>query len=68
MLLPLNQGHACLSDFEGEVGGWLPSSGEVHLPVISGDMLHEVVRKKGLTAGGLDGWGWTDLKALALLV
>ena len=28
---------------------------EVHLPALSGDMLLEVVRRKGLTAGGLDG-------------
>ena len=54
--------HARLSDFEGESEGWLPISEEV----ISGEMQLEVFRKKELTAGGLDGWGWRDLKALPL--
>ena len=30
------------------------------------DMLAEVVRRKKVTAGSLDGWGWRDLKALTL--
>ena len=36
---------------------------EVHLPALSGDM---VVRRKGLTAVGLDGWGWRERKAFAV--
>ena len=34
-----------------------------HLPPLTGDVLAEVVRKKKSTAGGLDGWGWKELKA-----
>ena len=41
-----------------------PLLDEVRLPRLSGDMLHEVVRKKAPTAGSLDGWGWRELKAL----
>ena len=36
------------------------------LPPLTGDMLMEVVRRKKVTAGSLDGWGWRDLKALPL--
>ena len=43
--------HACLSDFEGEVEGWVPFLEEVDLPAPSGNMLLEVVRRKGSTAG-----------------
>ena len=35
--------------------GLLP---EVSLPVLAGEMLADVVRRKGATAGSLDGWGW----------
>ena len=27
-------------------------------------MLADVVQRKGATAGGLDGWGWRELKVL----
>ena len=37
-----------------------------HLPPLTGDVLAEVVQKKKSTAGGLDGWGWKELKALPL--
>ena len=37
-----------------------------HLPPLTGDVLADVVRRKRSTAGGLDGWGWRDLKALPL--
>ena len=29
-------------------------------------MLADVVQRKGATAGSLDGWGWRELKGLAL--
>ena len=35
-----------------------------HLPPLTGDVLVDVVRKKKSAAGGLDGWGWKELKAL----
>ena len=35
---------------------------EVHLPRLTGQMLADVVRRKGTTAGSLDGWGWRELK------
>ena len=31
---------------------------------LTGEMLADVVRRKGATAGSLDGWGWRELKAL----
>ena len=31
---------------------------------LTGQMLAEVVRRKGATAGSLDGWGWRELKVL----
>ena len=40
-----------------EVGGWLPVLPEVELPRLTGSLLAEVVHRKGVTAGGLDGWG-----------
>ena len=36
----------------------------VDLPRLTGQMLYDVVRGKGATAGGLDGWGWKELKVL----
>ena len=58
---------ADLDDFSVEVGGgWLPVLDMFHLPPLTGDMLVDVVRKKKSTAGGLDGWGWKELKTLPL--
>ena len=37
---------------------------EVALPRLTGQMLADVVQRKGVTAGGLDGWGWRELKVL----
>ena len=56
-LLYFSRSRACLlfSDFEREVEGWLPILEEVDLPTLSGEMLLEVVKKKGLTAWRL-GW------------
>ena len=53
-----------LEEFAHEVGGWLPVLPEVELPRLSGSLLAEVVRKKKVTAGGLDGWGWREFEAL----
>ena len=47
-----------------EVHGWLPFLPEVHLPRLTGEVLADVVQRKGATAGGLDGWGWRELKVL----
>ena len=44
--------------------GWLPILPEVHLPRLTGQMLADVVLRKGVSAGSLDGWGWRELKAL----
>ena len=60
-----SRGSAGLDDFSEEVGGgWLPVLDIFHLPPLTGDVLVDVVRKKKSTAGGLDGWGWKELKAL----
>ena len=60
-----SRGSADLNDFSQEVGGgWLPVLDVFHLPPLTGDVLVDVVRKKKSTAGGLDGWGWKELKAL----
>ena len=37
---------------------------EISLPSLIGEMLADVVRCKGATAGILDGWGWRETKAL----
>ena len=47
-----------------EVEGWLPLSPEVHVPCLTGQMLADVVQRKGATAGSLDGWGWRELEVL----
>ena len=53
-----------LEEFEREVDGWLPLLPEVHLPRLTGQMLVDVVRRKGATGGSLDGWEWRELKVL----
>ena len=53
-----------LEEFAREVAGWLPVLPEVELPRLTGSLLAEVVRKKKVTAGGLDGWGWREFKVL----
>ena len=37
---------------------------EVHLPRLTGQMLADVVQPEGVSAGGLDGWLWIELKVL----
>ena len=58
------QRETSLDEFSFEVEGWLPLLPEVHLPWLTGQMLADVVQRKGATAGSLDGWGWKELKAL----
>ena len=36
------------------------------MPCLTGQMLADVVQRKGVTAGSLDGWGWRELKVLPL--
>ena len=36
------------------------------MPVLTGEDLHSAVLAKKSTSGGLDGWGWNELKALPL--
>ena len=47
-----------LDEFNEEVDGWLPLLPEVSLPRLTGEMLADVVQRKGATAGSLDWWGW----------
>ena len=54
-----------LQEFDREVEGWLPLLPEIHLPRLTGQMLADVLQRKGVTAGSLDGWGWRELKGFA---
>ena len=58
------QRETSLEEFSDEVDGCLPLLSEVCLPDLTGEMLADVVRREGVTAGGLDGWGWRELKVL----
>ena len=58
------QREASLKAFALEVDGWLPILPAVHLPRLTGPILADVVKRKGATAGSLDGWGWRELKVL----
>ena len=60
---PFLQCDAHLTPF-GSGGSWLPLLPEVALPRLTGQMLADVVQRKGATAGCLDGWGWRELKVL----
>ena len=44
----------------------MPVLPEVHVPRLTGHMLADVVQRKSVTAGSLDGWGWRELKVLPL--
>ena len=48
------------------VGHLLPQEPYLDLPMITGRDLQEVARTKKTTAGGLDGWAWSEIKALPL--
>ena len=52
------------NSFDFEVEEWLPLLPEVHLPRLTGQVLADVVQRKGATAGSLDVWGWRELKVL----
>ena len=58
------QRETSLDEFNEEVDGWLPLLPEVHMPRLTGQVLADVVQRKGATAGSLDGWGWRELKVL----
>ena len=58
------QRETSLDEFSEEVDGWLPLLLEVHLPRSTGQVLSDVVQRKGVTVGSLDGWGWRELKVL----
>ena len=51
------------SIFDREVGGWLPRLGEFDFPPLLGSDLYYVFQHYRVSAGGLDGWGWKELKA-----
>ena len=51
------QRETSLEEFNDEVESWLPLLPEVSLPDLTGEMLADVVRRKGASAGSLDGWG-----------
>ena len=42
----------------------MPLLPEVSLPRLTGQVLADVVQRKGATAGSLDGCGWRELKVL----
>ena len=42
----------------------MPLLPEVSLPRLTGQVLADVVQRKGVSAGSLDGWGWRELKVL----
>ena len=42
----------------------LPLLPEVYLPRLTGQLLADVVQRKSVTAGSLDGWEWRELKVL----
>ena len=53
-----------LEEFAHEVEGWLPVLPEFFLPRLTGGLLADVVHRKKVTAGRLDGWGWREFKVL----
>ena len=40
----------------------MPLLPDISLPELTGQMLADVVRRKGATAGSLDDWGWREMK------
>ena len=58
------QRETSLDEFNKEVDVWLPLLLEVHLTRLTGQVLADVVQRKGATAGSLDGWCWRELKVL----
>ena len=65
LLVVQSEGVADLEDISAEVEGrWLPTRDLVQLPPSTGEMIRDVVRKKRVTAGSLDGWGWGELEVV----
>ena len=62
------ESEASHKEFALEVDGWLPLLPVAALPELTGEVLAEVVRRKGATAGSLDGWGWKELELKVLPV
>ena len=58
------QRETSLDEFSFEVDGWLPILPEIQLPRLTGQMLADVVLRKAVSSGSLDGWWWRELKAL----
>ena len=58
------QKETSFDEFGFEVDGWLPLHPQVHLPRLTGQLLADVVHRKGVSADGLDGWGWREFKVL----
>ena len=51
------------SEFDGD---HLEQAEVLQLHVVTGEDLHSAALSKKATSGGLDGWGWNELKALLL--
>ena len=49
------QREASLEEFAVGVDGWVPLLPEISLPALAGEILSDVVRRKGVTAGRKDG-------------
>ena len=58
------QRETSLDEFSFEVDGWLPILPEIQLPRLTGQMLADVVLRKAVSSGSLDGWGWRELEVL----
>ena len=60
----VGRGIANLDAFDAAIRDWLPVLPGVFLLRLTGELLPEVVKRKGVAAGSLDGWGWREMKAL----
>ena len=52
---------ADLDAFDVGIRDWLLVLPEVFLPWLTGELFFEVVKHKGVSAGGLDGWVWREM-------
>ena len=48
------------------VGSNLPQADSLNLPPITGEELSEVAAAKHSSAGGSDGWAWSEVRALSI--
>ena len=48
------------------VGDYFEQATVIDMPVLTGEDLHSAVLAKKASSGGLDEWGWNELKALPL--